>query len=82
MRKTLNKLSAQCMLKFNEANAKLEQQEKEIARKRRVLNCEVKAAEKPKPRVLARQSSAKATKFSRLRKSASPKQLKKPTTET
>jgi len=47
------------MLKFNEANARLEQQEKEIAKRKHVLKCEVKAPEKSKSRTLARKSSPK-----------------------
>lgn len=54
LRKTLNRLNEHCMHKFDEANAKLEEQAKEIAKRRLTLTGASKAAEKSKPKVTER----------------------------
>lgn len=53
------------MHKFNEANAKLEEQEKEIARRKQTLLSEIKTGERvkaEKPKGLLRKRSLKSPK--------------------
>jgi len=51
LRQTLNRLSERCMNKFDEANAKLAEQEKEIARRRLAVTGAGKTAVKARPSV-------------------------------
>ena len=51
LRQTLNKLSERCMHKFDEANAKLAEQEKEIARRKLNLTGASKTAVKARPKI-------------------------------
>merc|ERR1712176_646532 len=51
LRQTLNRLSERCMNKFDEANAKLAEQEKEIARRRLAVTGASKTAVKARPSV-------------------------------
>jgi len=54
LQKTLNRLNEHCMNRFDETNAKLEEQTKEIARRRLALTSAGKAAGKSKPKVTER----------------------------
>lgn len=54
LRETLNRLNEHCMHRFDETNAKLEEQTKEIARRRLTLTSASKAAETFKPKVTER----------------------------
>lgn len=51
LRETLGRLNHHCMMKFDERNAKLEEMEREIARRRLSLNSASKAADRVRPKV-------------------------------